>query len=299
MALINCLVNDGNIETLGKYTGGTFDVPVVLGSSPDTTPIRYFKGTLTNVNIEVTDPEYYTVTFNANGGAGTMPDQSIRKDETIALSKSLFEKEDYIFDGWNTASDGTGTDYKEGQSVKNLTKTPNDIVELYAIWSASSYTLSGDYVFTGSNYIDTGVYLFNEKTVNKDFEASFEIVSRGTTTKQATLVSCMDETGSPWPGFVYRINSATEDQLDANTNNSIKVEQNYTSQNITKVSIKRTNHILYISFNDAAYEQKLGMTQLSKTFDVPLTFGSSLNGNGIPQRYFKGTLRNMSVTIIE
>ena len=41
------------------------------------------------------------------------------------------------------------------------------------------------------------------------------------------------------------------------------------------------------------------MTQLSKTFDVPLTFGSSLTGSGKPQRYFKGTLRNMEVNIID
>ena len=41
------------------------------------------------------------------------------------------------------------------------------------------------------------------------------------------------------------------------------------------------------------------MTQLSKTFDVPLTFGSSLNANGSPQRYFKGTLKNIEVNIIE
>ena len=41
------------------------------------------------------------------------------------------------------------------------------------------------------------------------------------------------------------------------------------------------------------------MTRLLKTFDVPLTFGSSLNAKGNPQRYFKGTLRNMSVTIID
>lgn len=65
------------------------------------------------------------------------------------------------------------------------------------------------------------------------------------------------------------------------------------------VSIKRTNHILYISFNDGTYEEILNMTQLLKTFDVPLTFGSSLNAKGKPQRYFKGTLKNMKVIIYE
>ena len=42
-----------------------------------------------------------------------------------------------------------------------------------------------------------------------------------------------------------------------------------------------------------------GMTNLIRTFNVPLTFGSSLNGNGNPQRYFNGALKNMRVIIYE
>ena len=68
---------------------------------------------------------------------------------------------------------------------------------------------------------------------------------------------------------------------------------------ILETSIKRTNKILYISFNDGAYEQLLDMTQLANTFDVPLTFGASLNAKGNPQRYFKGTLRNLNVNLID
>lgn len=128
---------------------------------------------------------------------------------------------------------------------------------------------------------------------------SFEIVSRNTATGQATLMSCMDETGAPWPGVVYRIKDASNDQLSTNSNNSTKVENNYLNENITKVSIKRENHILYMAFNDEDYEQIIDMTQIVKTFRVPLTFGASLNAKGNPQRYFKGTLKNMEVHIID
>ena len=48
-------INDGNIETLGKYTGSTFDLPVILGASPDTNPQRYFKGTLKNMEVHIID----------------------------------------------------------------------------------------------------------------------------------------------------------------------------------------------------------------------------------------------------
>lgn len=54
-----------------------------------------------------------------------------------------------------------------------------------------------------------------------------------------------------------------------------------------------------MAFNDQEYEQILDMTELANTFDVPVTFGASLNSTGNPQRYFKGKLKNMKVTLYE
>ena len=373
-------VNDGTLQQLGTYSyGKTFNVPLVLGASPDVGTLRYFVGTLSNINIRLWESENYTVIFNANGGTGTMANQIIRENETISLSANTFEKENELFDGWNTEPDGngiqytdkqvvtnlvsinesitlyaqwakdapysvrfnsnggtgtmpnqefvygtaqnlsnntftnengifmkwntkpdgSGTYYSAGQSVKNLTKTENDIVDLYAIWSAKSYT-KDQYVFDGTNYIDTGVYLFEEGTIDKDFEISFEIVDQTAAQKsQATFVNAMDETGSPWPGIVYRYNSGTTDhQIGANVNQNIKVETNY-SADITKVAIKRVNSVIYIKLDDGDFETVLDMSALDKTFHVPLTFEASLTGKGTPQRQFKGTLANLKVTVYE
>ena len=57
--------------------------------------------------------KYYTVTFNVNGGS---------------LSPSTKEIE-CVFNGWNTASDGTGTYYEPGYSY-----TTESSIDLYAIW---------------------------------------------------------------------------------------------------------------------------------------------------------------------
>ena len=293
-------VNDGNMQKLGTYSyGRTFDVPLVLGASPDAATSRFFVGTLSDINIRLWESEKYTVIFNANGGTGTMANQIIREDETISLSANTFENEDELFDGWNTEPDGSGTNYSAGQSVKNLTKTENGIVDLYAIWSAKSYT-KDQYVFNGTDYIDTGVYLFEEGTIDKDFEISFEIVDQTAAQKsQATFVNAMDETASPWPGIVYRYNSGTSDhQIGANVNQNIKVETNL-GKNIRKVNIKRTNSVIYIKLDDGDFEQVLDMSALDKTFHVPLTFGASLTGKGTPQRQFKGTLANLKVTVYE
>lgn len=41
------------------------------------------------------------------------------------------------------------------------------------------------------------------------------------------------------------------------------------------------------------------MANFTQYFDAPLTFGCSLDANGVAQRYFKGTLKNMKVYLIE
>ena len=156
----------------------------------------------------------------------------------------------------------------------------------------------GEYTFDGTNYINTGIYLFSSQTIDKDFDVSFEIVNRVSTGGQATMMSAMDESGSPWPGVVYRVQSNTQDNLAANATNSAKVDRKF-GNNVSKVVLKRRSGILYMSLDDGADEQILDMTTLTTAFDSPLTFGCSLTSSGTPQRYFKGTLKNMNVKLYE
>lgn len=74
----------------------------------------------------------YTVSFNSNGGSGTMSNQSFTYGVAQNLTTCSFTKSGYAFRGWNTSSDGTGTSYNDGQSVSNLTTTNGGTVTLYA-----------------------------------------------------------------------------------------------------------------------------------------------------------------------
>jgi uncharacterized repeat protein (TIGR02543 family) len=56
--------------------------------------------------------ENHTVTFDPNGGTGTMPDQSI--GGTAPLAENTLTREGYTFAGWNTEQDGSGTPYADG-----------------------------------------------------------------------------------------------------------------------------------------------------------------------------------------
>ena len=75
-----------------------------------------------------------TATGTSISGTGTMPDQRISEDATTNLGTNSFTAPtSYIFDGWNTAQDGSGTPYSNGASVTNLTTVGNTIT-LYAQW---------------------------------------------------------------------------------------------------------------------------------------------------------------------
>ena len=72
----------------------------------------------------------YTVTFNANGGSGTMAPQTVTAGDTITLNANSFTRSGYTFSGWNTAANGSGTSYANRASV-----SPNANLTLYAQWT--------------------------------------------------------------------------------------------------------------------------------------------------------------------
>ena len=45
-----------------------------------------------------------------------------------------FTRPGYMFLGWNTSADGSGTTYTDMQEVKNLTDQNNVNIDLYAMW---------------------------------------------------------------------------------------------------------------------------------------------------------------------
>ncbi len=76
----------------------------------------------------------YTVTFNENGGTGTMSNQSFEYDETKPLTANAFTRKGYEFTGWNTQANGSGDSYSDKESVSNLSATNGATVNLYAQW---------------------------------------------------------------------------------------------------------------------------------------------------------------------
>lgn len=75
----------------------------------------------------------YTVKFNANGGTGTMANQSFTYGTAQNLKANAFTRNGYSFVGWATDANSAKV-YSDKQSVNNLTTTANGTVNLYAVW---------------------------------------------------------------------------------------------------------------------------------------------------------------------
>lgn len=241
----------------------------------------------------------YTVRFDANGGTGKMEDQEFETGNSQKLLSNSFTKNGSKFLMWNTRSDGLGESYLDGETVKNLGNLEGEVITLYALWG-TSLQYPGNNIFDGTNYIDTGIKLFSEDYIRKNFKISFEIDNFVFTEQFQTIMSVMNEKSSPWPGIVYRLKAANTYQFIVNANNSTKKETNFSITGINKITIKRANNSVYINKNDGENIKVLDVSSmLENPFDVPLTFGASLDGNLNPFRYFQGTISNIEIYVYD
>ena len=73
-----------------------------------------------------------TITFNANGGSGSVDAISTYVGVANTIPSNSPTRTGYTFNGWNTASDGSGTAYATGSTI-----TPTGDVTLYAQWQTT------------------------------------------------------------------------------------------------------------------------------------------------------------------
>ena len=104
----------------------------------------------------------YTVKFDANGGVGSMTNQTINRGASASLKANAFLRTDYDFTGWNTKADGSGTTYADKASVKNLAAA-GKTVTLYAQWEAQFYIVT----YNGNGGV--GGYANQKKAIGETF----------------------------------------------------------------------------------------------------------------------------------
>jgi len=128
-----------------------------------------------NEETTTVTPHTLTLTFDANGGKGTMATQVIEYNSTQTLNVNAFTRVGYTFAGWSyTESDANkGTvEIKDKASILyNQDKYSEDT--LYAVWKANKYTIQfngdgGTFKIQGSEFSVTSSAVTYGATVNLD-----------------------------------------------------------------------------------------------------------------------------------
>ena len=115
-------------NTLANGTGTHYDTGAQFALSANTTLYAEWLGNI------------YTLTYNSNGStSGSAPAATSGRGTLVAAQNTgALEKTAYTFSGWNTASDGTGTNIAVGGSY-----TPTANTTLFAKWVAiPTYTIT-------------------------------------------------------------------------------------------------------------------------------------------------------------
>ena len=189
-------------------------------------------------------PNTYTVQFHANGGEGTMDNQSMTYDAPASLAASSFTKPGYNFAGWDTDESADEVVYSDKTQVENLTATNGETVNLYAVWTpkkvcnpdvsvqtktynskAQAFTLDdynisyiqGDQII--ENPIDAGSYdVVITRDEDETYAAYSTTVSGGLVINpQALIIKANDQSvrvGNALPEFSYTVTGlCCEDEL--------------------------------------------------------------------------------------
>ena len=101
--------------------------------------------------VQISQIDYYvetfTMTYNANGGSGTLTDSNSPyfNGSTVTVKSNSFTRTNYTFNHWDTKSDDSGTDYAAGNT---FTITAN--TTLYAQWDLVASCTTNATVSAGS-----------------------------------------------------------------------------------------------------------------------------------------------------
>lgn len=135
---------------------------------------------------------------------------------------------------------------------------------------------------TANSVIDTGIYLFNEENINRDFEVVIEGL-HGNDVNGTNTVICAKYNDNAY-GFLVRLNSSSS----ATYNGTISMKANYDNYLI----VKRVNGNISIS-GDKITNPKVKFT--NAVFNHPLVLGCAVDDDGTYYRYGHCTIQHIVV----
>lgn len=119
-----------------------------------------------NRTIHVTNDKIATITFDPNGGTGSMSPQTVTADGSYQSFRSTkFTRVHYNLESWNTKADGSGKRYNAyGDWLGDSDVPANGKITLYAQWEHATYTV----LFYPNLPNDSGIGIINSQNIKYD-----------------------------------------------------------------------------------------------------------------------------------
>lgn len=198
------------------------------------------------------------------------------------------------------------------ETPKLTINMPTNNVVITGISSGIIYSRHYDQLVldgTKNSVINTGINLYSEENVNKNFRITFTIddydssYENTSNVNQQTIFNCKNEAvSSVWPGIMLRLGKSsgtTKYEFGMKDSHLTTSYKTYDLEKGIKVSIIRENGKIYLNWNSIKHTLIYTYKDTIDTFDVPLTFGGIINSSGEYERIFKGTLSNITIELYE
>ena len=182
--------SSGSSSELRISADGTIDTSKFLGHHVGTSSDYMIYAKWTQVT--------YSVKYNGNGStSGSMSNSTHTVGTAMKLTSNKYKRTGYKFTGWNTAANGSGTSYTDGQSVTNLSTTNGAVVNLYAQWEQIVFkmTIDNDGGTGGPSALYTSTYVNGTSYSTPRYVSTLE----GTT--EVTSVTIPTKTGYTFNGY--------------------------------------------------------------------------------------------------
>lgn len=285
--------DDGNGNPFIKWSNNVTDRDYTFTMTDDTT-------------IEPIYDQAYSIFYYPNNGESIIVDyvaqnQSLGNLPTVAYNDCSGSTGDYHardctyvykFEGW----------YKEPNFITQVNESfvPTGDTNLYAKWNKIYFEQDETLTCTGTNYLDTGIQMFNELNADKDFIVTFTVEqNNGYTDDRGNIFSDMKEGADPYPGVTFFTNGNTSYTMNVNKQGSKQKKNNTGYVTGQSVVIKKLNGIVYYSYNGGNDVRINDFSTYTNYFDNNALFCAGADASGNPYRYFKGVVSGMSVEMID
>ena len=233
------------------------------------------------------------VTFHSNSGTETTKDQTLTYNTAANLTDNTFTRTGYTFAGWAESATGAKK-YADKAEVKNLSSTQDAVIDLYALWTPNSYTVTFDeniedgetitqsFLYNTSQELRANTFIRWGYTFSGWKDASGKTYKNG---ESVTITADLTLTPQWTPNeFVVKFDAGGGTGTMANQTFVSDVEQK-----LTKNTYTRTGYTFKEwGAGSAIYKDEMGFSDVMNSLGIVLNFIAQWTPNTYTVRFDAG-----------